>query len=220
MILSPGERLGPYEILAAAGRGGMGEVYRARDTRLTRTVAIKVIAPAVASDPSFKMRFEREARLISALQHPRICVLHDIGHQDGLDYLVLEYIEGETLAHTPARAAPAAPGAEARHRDRRRTRGGAPPRHRPPRSQAAERHDDRGGRQARGLRPRTGRAAPGRGDVGDVDESGCLDGQGHVRRHAALHGARTNQWRRTGRADRYFRVRPGALRNGHGQEGV
>ena len=104
MILSPGERLGPYEILAAAGSGGMGEVYRARDTRLTRIVAIKVIARDVASDPSFKMRFEREARLISALQHPRICVLHDIGHQDGLDFLVLEYIDGETLAARLVRA--------------------------------------------------------------------------------------------------------------------
>ena len=98
MILAPGHRLGPYEILAAAGAGGMGEVYRARDTRLDRTVAIKVLAPGIANDSAFKMRFEREARLISSLNHPRICALHDIGHQDGLDYLVLEYIEGETLA--------------------------------------------------------------------------------------------------------------------------
>ena len=98
MILAPGDRLGPYEILATAGAGGMGEVYRARDTRLDRTVAIKILAPGIAADPAFKMRFEREARLISSLNHPRICALHDIGHQDGLDYLVLEYIEGHTLA--------------------------------------------------------------------------------------------------------------------------
>jgi serine/threonine protein kinase len=98
MTLAPGHRLGPYEILAAAGAGGMGEVYRARDTRLDRMVAIKVLAPEIATDVAFKMRFEREARLISALNHPRICALHDIGHQDGIDYLVLEYIEGETLA--------------------------------------------------------------------------------------------------------------------------
>jgi len=98
MILAPGHRLGPYEILGTAGVGGMGEVYRARDTRLDRAVAIKVLAPDIATDPSFKMRFAREARLISSLNHPRICALHDIGHQDGLDYLVLEYIEGHTLA--------------------------------------------------------------------------------------------------------------------------
>jgi eukaryotic-like serine/threonine-protein kinase len=98
MRLEPGHRLGPYEILAIAGAGGMGEVYRARDTRLDRTVAIKVLTPGLACDAAFKLRFEREARLISSLNHPRICALHDIGHQDGLDYLVLEYIEGHTLA--------------------------------------------------------------------------------------------------------------------------
>jgi len=98
MMIAPGQRLGPYEILAAAGAGGMGEVYRARDVRLDRIVAIKVLAPDLACDTSFKLRFEREARLISSLNHPRICALYDIGHQDGVDYLVLEYIEGETLA--------------------------------------------------------------------------------------------------------------------------
>jgi serine/threonine protein kinase len=97
-ILTAGTRLGPYEIQALIGAGGMGEVYRARDTRLNRTVAIKVIPRAHASDTFRKQRFEREARAISALQHPNICTLYDVGHQDGTHYLVMEYLEGETLA--------------------------------------------------------------------------------------------------------------------------
>jgi serine/threonine-protein kinase len=98
MALSPGTKLGPYEILAVAGAGGMGEVYRARDTRLDRIVAIKVLPQTLLQDPGSRQRLEREARAISALSHPHICTLHDIGHQDGVDYLVMEYLEGETLA--------------------------------------------------------------------------------------------------------------------------
>jgi serine/threonine protein kinase len=98
MPLTPSTRLGPYEILAPVGAGGMGEVYRARDTRLNRTVAIKILPEHLASRPQLRERFEREARAISALNHPHICTLHDVGHQDGVDFLVLEYIEGETLA--------------------------------------------------------------------------------------------------------------------------
>src|SRR5437660_12786658 len=97
MALSAGTRLGPYEILAALGAGGMGEVYRARDTRLERTVAIKILSQ-LSSDPGRRQRFEREAKAISGLNHPNICVLHDIGHQDGIDYLVMECVEGEALA--------------------------------------------------------------------------------------------------------------------------
>src|SRR6059036_618137 len=97
MALSPGTKLGPYEILAAAGSGGMGEVYRARDTRLDRTVAIKVLPEALLRDPRRRQRLEREARAVSSLSHPHICTLHDIGCQDGVDYLVMEYLEGETL---------------------------------------------------------------------------------------------------------------------------
>ena len=91
-------RLGPYEILAPLGAGGMGEVYRARDVRLERTVAIKILPGQLSCDPLHKQRFEREAKTISNLNHPHICVLHDIGHQDGIDYLVMECVEGETLA--------------------------------------------------------------------------------------------------------------------------
>ena len=98
MRLSPGTKLGPYEIQSPLGAGGMGEVYRARDSRLDRTVAIKVLPAHVASDPELKQRFEREARTVAALNHPHICTLHDIGQQDGTDFLVMEYLEGETLA--------------------------------------------------------------------------------------------------------------------------
>ncbi|HUK86800.1 MAG TPA: protein kinase, partial [Terriglobales bacterium] len=98
MALATGSKLGPYEILGPAGAGGMGEVYRARDTRLERTVAIKVLPEQFSQNPDLKQRFEREARAISSLNHPNICTLYDVGHQEGVDYLVLEYIEGESLA--------------------------------------------------------------------------------------------------------------------------
>src|SRR4051812_12929904 len=98
MALSPGTRLGPHEILSQIGAGGMGEVYKARDTRLDRIVAIKVLPADLAADPSLRERFEREARTIASLNHANICTLHDIGRQDGIDFLVMEYLEGETLA--------------------------------------------------------------------------------------------------------------------------
>jgi eukaryotic-like serine/threonine-protein kinase len=98
MPLAPGTQLGPYEISAPLGAGGMGEVYRARDTRLERTVAIKILPTQFSSDPVRKQRFEREAKTISSLNHPHICVLYDVGHQDGVEYLVMECVEGETLA--------------------------------------------------------------------------------------------------------------------------
>ena len=98
MPLTPGTSLGPYQIDAPLGAGGMGEVYKATDTRLDRTVAIKVLPEHVANDPDLKQRFEREARTVAALNHPHICTLHDIGNQDGIDFLVMEYLDGETLA--------------------------------------------------------------------------------------------------------------------------
>jgi eukaryotic-like serine/threonine-protein kinase len=97
MALTAGTKLGPYEIQSPLGAGGMGEVYRARDTRLGRDVAIKVLPSHLGSDPDLKVRFEREAKAISALSHPHICHLYDIGSQDGTDYLVMELLEGETL---------------------------------------------------------------------------------------------------------------------------
>ncbi len=108
MSLATGFRLGPYEILSAIGAGGMGEVYRARDTRLDRIVAIKVLPEHLSSNPQSRERFDREAKAISSLSHPHICPLYDVGHQDGTDYLVMEYLEGETLAHR-LRKGPLAP---------------------------------------------------------------------------------------------------------------
>ena len=96
MAIPVGQRLGPYEILSAIGAGGMGEVYRARDTRLDRIVAVKVLPTHLADRPELRERFEREAKTIASLNHPHICTLYDVGHQDGIDYLVMEYLEGET----------------------------------------------------------------------------------------------------------------------------
>jgi serine/threonine protein kinase len=90
MTLPTGSRLGPYEIVAPLGAGGMGEVYKARDTRLGRDVAIKVLPAHLSTSPEVRARFEREARAISQLNHPHICSLHDIGRQDDIDYLVME----------------------------------------------------------------------------------------------------------------------------------
>src|SRR5215467_815725 len=98
MPLAPGTKLGPYEIQSPLGAGGMGEVYRAKDTRLGRDVAVKILPREMSADATRKQRFEREAKAISGLNHPNICTLHDVGSQDGVDYLVMEYVEGETFA--------------------------------------------------------------------------------------------------------------------------
>ena len=98
MALTSGTKLGPYEIQSPLGAGGMGEVYRARDTRLDRTVAVKILPSHLSENPEARQRFDREARTISSVNHPNICTLYDVGHQDGIDYLVMEYLEGETLA--------------------------------------------------------------------------------------------------------------------------
>lgn len=103
MRLASGERLGPYEVISPLGKGGMGEVYRARDTRLGRSVALKVLPPEVSADSGFRERFEREARMVSALNHPNICTLFDIGRENQNDYIVMELLEGETLADRLAR---------------------------------------------------------------------------------------------------------------------
>jgi eukaryotic-like serine/threonine-protein kinase len=99
MALASGTKLGPYEVISPLGAGGMGEVYRARDTRLERDVAVKVLPANLSADPGLRQRLEREAKAVSRLSHPHICMLHDIGHQDGVDFLVMELVEGETLEH-------------------------------------------------------------------------------------------------------------------------
>jgi serine/threonine protein kinase len=113
MSLASGARLGPYEILAPLGAGGMGEVYKARDTRLDRTIAIKVLPANVSDDPDLRARFEREARAIAALDHPHICALHDVGEHEGVHYLVMQCLEGETLAARLARTKGPLPLAQA-----------------------------------------------------------------------------------------------------------
>jgi serine/threonine-protein kinase len=104
MALASGSRLGPYEIVAPLAAGGMGEVYKARDTRLDRTVAVKILPADVSAEPDRRARFEREARAIAALDHPHICALHDVGEHDGTLFLVMPHLEGETLAARIERA--------------------------------------------------------------------------------------------------------------------
>src|SRR3954447_4589230 len=98
MALEPGTRLGSYEILALIAAGGMGEAYRARDSRLGRIVAIKVVRAAFGADPEMRRRFDDEARLAAKLDHPRIGAIYDVGHDAGIDYLVMEFIDGQSLA--------------------------------------------------------------------------------------------------------------------------
>src|ERR1700745_1176934 len=97
MTIAAGSRLGPYEVISPLGAGGMGEVYKARDTRLGRDVAIKVLPERLAASIQARERFEREAKTISTLSHPHICALYDVGREDGVEYLVMEFLEGETL---------------------------------------------------------------------------------------------------------------------------
>ena len=107
MALAAGMRLGPYEIVAPLGAGGMGEVYRAKDTRLGREVAVKVLPQHLSASPEVRARFEREAKTISSLNHPHICTLHDIGRHDEKSYMVMELIDGETLADRISKGASA-----------------------------------------------------------------------------------------------------------------
>ena len=205
MTLAAGSRLGPYEILGPLGAGGMGEVYKARDTRLGRTVAIKVLPAFAAANPDRRRRFEHEARAASALEHPNICGLHDIGcetpthpsqpdvHGGPLHFLVMEFVDGQIARRPPAGGSAADdPGARRRRADRRRARRRPRPRHRPPRPEARERHADGAERDAarEAARLRPGQAAARRrwtrpsGPPTDR-EPGPLDRPGDVPRHLA-----------------------------------
>ena len=147
MPLTAGVRLGSFEVLSPLGKGGMGEVYRARDTRLGREVAIKVLPEALAHDPERLARFEREARVLASLNHPNIATLHGFERDGEVGFLVMELVEGETLADRIARGPiPWREAVRDLRGDRRGARGGARERDRAPRSQAGEREDRRRGR--------------------------------------------------------------------------
>ena len=122
MSIGSGTRLGPYEILSPLGAGGMGEVYKARDTRLERTVAVKVLPSHMSASPEVRQRFEREAKTISQLSHPHICALYDVGREGETEYLVMEYLEGETLADRLSEGAAVARADAALRSRRSRTR--------------------------------------------------------------------------------------------------
>jgi hypothetical protein len=159
MSLTAGTRLGPYEILGALGAGGMGEVYLARDPRLGRDVAIKVLPPHLANDPDALKRFEREARAVAALSHPNILAIFDVGSDQGLTYAVMELLEGETLRPTAPRCDAVAGGRRHRRLDWRRAVDRACQGRHPPRSQTREHLSDiRGARESARLRAGTSRA--------------------------------------------------------------
>ena len=191
MAIGAGTRFGPYEIQSPLGAGGMGEVYKARDTRLDRTVAIKILPAALAADPQFRERFEREARTISQLDHANICALYDVGQEHGTSYLVMQYLEGETLAARLQKGAlPLAEALKIAHRDRRRARQGAPRGHRPSRSEARQRDADQVGREAARLRPGQDRVRSRRG----ADRRFCRRRPSASRRRAPS-SARFSTWR-------------------------
>ena len=198
VTLSAGTRLGPYEILGAIGAGGMGEVYRARDTKLSRDVAIKVLPPALAEDVERLARFEKEARTASALNHPNIVTIYEIGEADGASFIAMELVEGKTLRELIGGGTLAAEAAALRRgADGRRARQGARRRDRAPGPEARERDGDAGRvRQDPRLRPGEARAGAGfqgsRGTEprhGDAGNRGG-DGPGHGRVHVAGAGER------------------------------
>ena len=226
MSLAAGTRVGPYEILAPLGVGGMGAVYRARDTRLGRTVAIKVLIDTLAANPQFRERFDREARAISQLSHPNICTVHDVGEHAGSAFLVMEILEGETLADRLRRsAAGRLPYADAL-------------------AIAIQIADaltaaHRAGIVHRDLKPANvmlTKAGAKLLDFGlaktqaspvipagvsrmETTPPQAVTIAGHDPGNHAVHGAGAGRGQRRGRTDGHLRVRRGALRNAHGTEG-
>ena len=179
-VLGAGSEIGPYRIESLLGQGGMGVVYRARDLRLDRPVALKLLSPELAGDGRFRARFERESRLAASIDHAGIVPVYEAGDADGVTYIAMRYVEGSDLAQLLAQRGPARAGAGARPRRpaRRRARRGARPRAHPPRRQAQQRA---GG--ARGSRlPRRLRAH-------EDERPGLGDGQRAGGRHRRLHGA-------------------------------
>ena len=218
MGLSAGTRLGPYEIVAPLGAGGMGEVYRARDTRLGRDVAIKVVRQQLASDPERLSRFEKEARAAAQLDHPNILVVHDVGTHEGSPFIVSELLQGRIAPRKAGRSPAAEEGRRLRHPDRARPRGGARERDRPPRHQARERlrHEGRARQDPRLRR----RQAPSLLRVlrrRHRDADGKRHTARHGRRHGGLHVSRADPRPARGRKDGSLLVRRRSLRNAVGK---
>ena len=201
-------------------------MYKARDTRLDRMVAVKVLPGHLSGNEELRQRFDREAKAISALSHPHICALYDVGHQDGVDYLVMEYLEGDPLSDRLAKGRAAdRPGGPIRNPDRRRPRQGAPAGHRPPGSQARKHHDHEVGREAPRLRARQ----IAHGDSGQRllrplrwPDAGRRepDRAGDDPRDVPVHGARAARGAGGRRAKRHLLVRCRALRDGDRQEAL
>ena len=191
MGLTSGTKLGPYEIVSPLGAGGMGEVYRARDTRLDRDVAIKVLPANLSSDPVLRQRLEREAKAISKLSHPHVCTLHDIGRQDGVDFLVMEYLEGSPGAATDQGTASGGTDFALFGADGQGTGQSALAGHYSSRSEAVECNADQDRRQADGFRSgeRVGPGSTSRRDRVDR-RSDEVDEQGHDRGDIPVHGSR------------------------------
>ena len=220
--IAPGTRLGVFAIESFVSAGGMGEVYRARDTRLDRSVAIKVLPPAAAADPRARARFTYEARAIARLSHPRICALHDVGHQDGVDFLVMEYLEGETLAVRLSRKALSL-------REALRTAIEIAEALVAAHSSGIVHRDLKPGNvmlTASGVKLLDFGLARLRGQVGGGPlpmMSGVPlnnTGSGVILGTLQVHGARTAGSQRRGRTRRYLCIRRGAVRDGHGPQGV
>ena len=224
MSLSAGTRIGPYEILSPLGAGGMGEVYRARDGKLNRDVAIKVLPEAVAEDAERLARFQREAQVLAALNHPHIAAIYGLEKSGNLEALVLELVEGETLAEKIAAGSAAdRRGARDRAPDRGRARGGAREGDRAPGPEAGQREGHAGGQgQGARLRPREG--ADGRRVVAGPDALAHAHGRGDAgrRRHrdGGVHVARAGARAIRGQARRHLGVRRGAVRDALGAQGV
>ena len=227
MTLAAGTKLGPYEILAPIGAGGMGEVYKAKDTRLGRDVAVKVLPATLSSSAELRQRLEREAKTISALSHPHICTLFDVGREDGTDYLVMEFLEGETLADRLGKGAlpidqalriaiEIAGALDAAHRS------GIVHRDLKPGNVMLTKSGvkllDFG--LAKLVEPDKRQVSAGRRACRRRPAEPAADDARHDPRHVPVHGARAARGRRGRRAQRHLRVRLRALRDADRAEGV
>ena len=219
MPLAPGSKLGRYDVVAFVGAGGMGEVYRARDTELGRDVAIKVLRPDRHSDDDARRRLTQEARTASALNHPHIAIVFDVAAADGVHFIVMEYVAGRPLSALIAAGLDRGEALRIAIAVSRRAGAGPRRRHRPPRSQAGQRRRLRRRRpQGPRLRDRqAGRPAGRRGAAGRdhhrAHRHGAALADQRLRRHARLRGARAGDRRQGRRPQRHLQLRLDALRD-------